>query len=144
MWRMIDRWKADRAILAREDTPSDAEIQEAEKWAAEGPKSLKDLTPGAGGAGLNWGDGEDAADKVAFRQDVQTEVEPFWSNQHEFFMRKKGWSWLGATVTVDLQVENLSKMGNAHLTMKPIKVPDTVSLGANVEPGQRTTRATRS
>ncbi len=201
--RMLDRWKADKAVLAREDIPSDAEIKEAEDWAAEGTKGSKDLTPGAGGSGLNnapggfdaeydpklgvltvtmrcavdfqdgidkagvakkglekqlerinkiadpleretqlglfrWGEGEDAEDKVNYRSGVEAEVEPFWSNQHQFFMRKKGWSWLGATVTVDLKIENKSKMPDAHLTIKPIKVPDNVSLGAFVSPGQAT------
>lgn len=201
--RMVSRWKAGKAILAREDIPTEAEIAEAEAWAAEGKKNLKDLTPGAGGAGLNnapggfdaeydpklgeltiimrcgvefvdgiskdgvarpglekelekanalptevqrqqrlalfrWGEGEDAVDKTTFRTDVENEVEPFWSGKHQFFMRKKGWSWLGATVKVDLKVDNKSRLPDAHLTMKPVKVPDTVSLGANVEPGAAT------
>ena len=34
--RMIDRWKAGKAVLAREDIPTEAEIKEAETWAAEG------------------------------------------------------------------------------------------------------------
>lgn len=201
--RMVNRWKAGKPILAREDIPTEAEIAEAEAWAAEGKKSLKDLTPGAGGAGLNnapggfdaeydpklgeltiimrcavdfvdgiskegvarrglekelekanalptevqrqqrlalfrWGEGEDAVDKTTFRTDVEHEVEPFWSGKHQFFMRKKGWSWLGATVKVDLKVDNKSRVPDAHLTMKPVKVPDTVRLGANVEPGDAT------
>src|SRR5262249_12403697 len=51
--RMVDRWKADKAVLAREDIPTDDEIKQAEAWAAGGKKSGKDLAPGAGGAGLN-------------------------------------------------------------------------------------------
>jgi len=32
--RMVSRWKAGKAILAREDIPTEAEIKEAEAWAA--------------------------------------------------------------------------------------------------------------
>ncbi len=201
--RMVDRWKADKAILAREDIPSDAEIKQAEAWAAGGKKSGKDLTPGAGGAGLNnapggfdaeydpktgelkiimrcavdfidgigrdgkprkglekqaerikkitsdikrqdelakfqWAAPEDAKEKVDFRKGVEAQIEPFWSGKHEFFLRKKGWSWLGAKVAVDLRIDNKSRMTDQHLLIKPVKVPADVSLGANVEPGQLT------
>ena len=167
---MVSRWRT----LAREEIPTEAEIAEAEAWAAEGVREGKDLTPGAGGAGFNnapggfdakydpkageltiimrcgvefvdgiskdgvaskgleeelekakalprdrararlaafrWPEEDDAIEKVAFNQDVETTVEPFWSGQHEFFLRKKGWSWLGATVTVDLKVDNKSRV----------------------------------
>src|SRR4051794_17513615 len=201
--RMVDRWKAGKAVLAREDIPSDAEIKQAEEWAAKGKRSGKDLTPGAGGAGLNnapggfdaeydpklgeltiimrcavdfvdgigrdgkarkglekqlerinkiksdidrqdelakfqWAQPEDAKEKVEFRKGVERQIEPFWSGKHEFFLRKKGWSWLGAKVKVDLRIDNKSRMTDQHLLIKPVKVPDTVSLGANVEPGQLT------
>ena len=52
--RMVARWaQAEGRTLAREDLPTEAEIKEAEAWAATGPFDGKDLTPGAGGAGLN-------------------------------------------------------------------------------------------
>jgi outer membrane protein OmpA-like peptidoglycan-associated protein len=201
--RMIDRWKAGKAVLAREDIPTDDEIKAAEIWADGGIRSAKDLTPGAGGAGLNnapggfdaaydpkageltitmrcavdfidgigrdgtarpglekqlerinkipsdidretelakfrWPEPEDAQEKVDFRQGVEQQIEPFWSGQHQFFLRKQGWSWLGAKVKVDLKIDNKSRMTDQHLLIKPVKVPDNVSLGANVEPGQLT------
>jgi outer membrane protein OmpA-like peptidoglycan-associated protein len=199
--RMIDRWKADKAVLAREDIPTEAEIAEAQAWADEGIRKGTDLTPGNPGAGLNnapggfdaeydpklgqltiimrcgvdfvdgigrdgvpasglqpeldrinalpteierqtelakfqWPEPDDDIQKVTFRNDVESMIEPFWSGQHEFFLRKKGWSWLGAKVKVDLRVDNKSRLPDAHLTIKPVKIPDNVSRGANVEPGQ--------
>src|SRR5215212_5099176 len=61
--RMVARWaQAEGRTLAREDLPTEAEIKEAEAWAATGPFVGKDLTPGAGGAGLgNAPGGFDAA-----------------------------------------------------------------------------------
>ncbi|HEX6024110.1 MAG TPA: OmpA family protein [Solirubrobacter sp.] len=197
--RMIDRWKAGKAVLAREDIPTEEEIKEAEAWAAEGVREGKDLTPGAGGAGFNnapggfdasydpkageltiimrcgvefvdgitkdgvaakgleeelekanklpalerearlatfrWPEPDDDVQKVTFNKDVEAMVEPFWSGQHEFFLRKKGWSWLGAKVKVDLKVDNKSRVPDAHLTIRPVKVPDDVTLGAAVAGG---------
>ena len=82
--------------------------------------------------------------KVAFTTGVETEIEPFWGGQHEFFLRKKGWSWLGATVKSTSRSRTRRTIPDAHLTIKPVKVPADVSLGANVEPGSPTTPATRS
>ncbi|HET6546949.1 MAG TPA: hypothetical protein VFG79_00740, partial [Solirubrobacter sp.] len=84
---------------------------------------------------FRWPEPDDAAEKVQYRQDVETIVEPFWSGQHEFFLRKKGWSWLGAKVKVDLRIDNKSRVPDAHLTIRPVKVPDDVSLGAVVAGG---------
>jgi outer membrane protein OmpA-like peptidoglycan-associated protein len=41
-------------------------------------------------------------------------------------------------VAVDLQVENKSKLPNDHLTIKPVKVPENVSVGAFVQAGSHT------
>ena len=52
--RMVARWQeAGGRTLARDEIPTEAEIKEAEDWAAEGVRRGTDLTPGAGGAGLN-------------------------------------------------------------------------------------------
>ena len=158
-------------MLSREDTPTAAEIAEADAWAAEGIRRGTNLTPGAPGAGLNNAPGgfdakydpgvgraddhhalrrrvhrrhlagrrrppracekqldraQRAADRAAApgaarafrwpedksaeeRLDVQdrrrdARSSPSGAASHEFFLRKKGWSWLGATVKVDLQV----------------------------------------
>src|SRR5512138_2099528 len=48
---MVGRWR--QRALARQELPTEAEIKAAEAWAATGPFVGKDLTPGAGGAGLN-------------------------------------------------------------------------------------------
>lgn len=199
--QMVGRWR--ERTLARQELPTEAEIAEAEAWAAEGVREGKDLTPGAGGAGLNnasggfdakydpkaheltiimrcgvefvdgitkdgvaadgleeqleriralpteaerqarlaafrWAEGDEAEEKVQFKQDVEATIEPFWGGQHEFFLRKRGWSWLGAKVTVDLQVDSKSKLPNAHLTIRSVKVPSDVRLGAAVRSGSPT------
>jgi outer membrane protein OmpA-like peptidoglycan-associated protein len=202
--RMVARWQQSNGrTLARDDIPTEAEIKEAEDWAAEGVRRGTDLTPGAGGAGLNnapggfdatydpaqneltiimrcgvefvdgisaagvarpglekaladanalpteierqtrlaafrWPAGDTAPEKTQFMTDVETTIEPFWSGRHEFFLRKKGWSWLGSTVKVDIQVAAKSAMPTSHMTIKPVKIPADVSLGANVEPGAQT------
>src|SRR3954451_455914 len=52
--RMVARWAQSQGrTLARDELPTEAEIKEAEDWAAKGPFSQNDLTPGVGGAGLN-------------------------------------------------------------------------------------------
>jgi hypothetical protein len=202
--RMVARWAQTQGrTLAREDLPTEAEIKEAETWAATGPFEGKDLTPGAGGAGLNnapggfdakydpsqdeltitmrcavdWVDGIDkdgnaaaglekqleriralpteaqrqeqlalfrwpeaktAIEKTNFLTGVETTIEPFWSGNHQFFLRKKGWSWLGANVKVDIVVKDKEDIADQHMIIKPVKVPPNVRLGANVAGGQPT------
>ena len=69
---------------------------------------------------------------------VESTIEPFWSGNHQFFLRKKGWSWLGANVKVDIVVADKADMTDQHMLIKPVKVPADVSIGANVAPGQAT------
>jgi outer membrane protein OmpA-like peptidoglycan-associated protein len=199
--RMVARWhEANGRTLAREDIPTEAEIKEAEAWAATGPFSEVDLTPGVGGAGLNnapggfdakyvpkdneltivmrcgvefkdgigkdgkaakglekelekikklpteaqrqeklalfrWPEAKTAKERVDFKNGVESTIEPFWSGNHQFFLRKKGWSWLGAKVTIDIQIKDKEDIPDCHLTIRPVKVPPNVSIGANVEPG---------
>ncbi|HET8952221.1 MAG TPA: OmpA family protein [Solirubrobacteraceae bacterium] len=87
-------------------------------------------------AQFRWSEDKSDPERVAFKSGVETQIESFWGGRHEFFLRKQGWSWLGATVRIDLQVADKEDVPNAHLTMRPVKVPADVSLGANVEPGQ--------
>jgi outer membrane protein OmpA-like peptidoglycan-associated protein len=87
---------------------------------------------------FRWPDAKTAAEKTSFMSGVESTIEPFWSGNHQFFLRKKGWSWLGANVKVDIVVKDKEDMGDQHLLIKPVKVPPDVSLGANVEPGQAT------
>jgi outer membrane protein OmpA-like peptidoglycan-associated protein len=87
-------------------------------------------------AQFRWSEDKSDPERVAFKSGVESQIEGFWGGRHEFFLRKRGWSWLGATVRIDLQVTDKEDVPNAHLTMRPVKVPDDVSLGANVEPGQ--------
>jgi outer membrane protein OmpA-like peptidoglycan-associated protein len=202
--RMVARWQeANGRTLARDDIPTEAEIKEAEDWAAKGPFSQNDLTPGVGGAGLNnapggfdasydpandelkitmrcgvefkdgigkdgvaakglekqlenirklpteaarqerlalfrWPEAKGAKERVDFKNGVESTIEPFWSGNHQFFLRKKGWSWLGANVKIDIVIKDKEDIPDCHLTIKPVKVPPDVSLGANVEPGQAT------
>ncbi len=79
----------------------------------------------------------DAADpeKVAFKTGVESQIEGFWGGRHEFFLRKRGWSWLGATVRIDIQVDDKANLPNDHLTMRPVKVPSDVDFGAFVTAG---------
>jgi outer membrane protein OmpA-like peptidoglycan-associated protein len=87
-------------------------------------------------AQFRWSEDKSDPDRVAFKTGVESQIEGFWGGRHEFFLRKRGWSWLGATVRIDLQVADKEDVPDAHLTMRPVKVPADVSLGANVEPGQ--------
>ena len=202
--RMVARWAQTQGrTLAREDLPTEAEIKEAEAWAATGPFEGKDLTPGVGGAGLNnapggfdakydpsqdeltitmrcavqwvdgigtdgkavkglekqlerikalpteaqrqeqlalfrWPEAKTAVEKTNFMSGVESTIEPFWSGNHQFFLRKKGWSWLGANVKVDIVVKDKEDIADQHMIIKPVKVPANVNMGANVEPGQAT------
>ncbi len=86
-------------------------------------------------AQFRWSADKTDPDRVAFMLGVEVQIEGFWGARHEF-LRKRGWSWLGATVRIDLQVADKEDLPNAHLTMRPVKVPTDVDLGANVEPGQ--------
>ena len=86
-------------------------------------------------AQFRWSPDKTDPDRVAFMHGVEVQIEGFWGARHEFFLRKRGWSWLGATVRIDLQVADKEDLPNAHLTMRPVKVPTDVDLGANVEPG---------
>src|SRR5690349_1434586 len=87
---------------------------------------------------FRWPDAKTAAEKTNFMSGVESTIEPFWSGNHQFFLRKQGWSWLGANVKVDIVVKDKEDMGDQHLLIKPVKVPADVSIGANVEPGQAT------
>ena len=87
-------------------------------------------------AQFRWSEDKSDPERLAFKTGVETQIESFWGGRHEFFLRKRGWSWLGATVRIDLQVGDKEDVPGAHLTMRPVKVPADVSLGANVEPGQ--------
>ena len=179
--RMVARWAQTQGrTLAREDLPTEAEIKEAEAWAATGPFEGKDLTPGVGGAGLNnapggfdakydpsqdeltitmrcgvewvdgigkdgkaakglekqlekikklpteaqrqeqlalfrWPEAKTAAEKTTFMTGVESTIEPFWSGNHQFFLRKKGWSWLGANVKVDIVVKDKEDIADQHM-----------------------------
>ena len=86
-------------------------------------------------AEFRWSEDKSDPQRVAFKSGVESQIESFWGGRHEFFLRKRGWSWLGATVRIDLQVADKEDVPNAHLTMRPVKLPADVSLGANVEPG---------
>jgi outer membrane protein OmpA-like peptidoglycan-associated protein len=86
-------------------------------------------------AQFRWSEDKGDPERAAFKTGVESQIESFWGGRHEFFLRKSGWSWLGATVRIDLQVADKEDVPNAHLTMRPVKVPADVTLGANVEPG---------
>ena len=165
----VGRMLAAQRTLARQEEPTEAEIAEAEAWAAEGVRRGTDLTPGAPGAGLNnapggfdaeydpgigeltiimrcgvefvdgikadgtaapgleqavadiallpteiereqrralfrWNPDKGDPERTQFKTDVESQIEGFWGGQHEFFLRKRGWSWLGATVRIDIQI----------------------------------------
>ena len=84
---------------------------------------------------FRWSPDPADPEKVAFKTTVESQIEGFWGGRHEFFLRKRGWSWLGATVRIDIQVDDKANLPNAHLTMKPLKVPQDVDVGAFVRHG---------
>jgi outer membrane protein OmpA-like peptidoglycan-associated protein len=84
---------------------------------------------------FRWSPDKGDPDRVQFKTDVESQIEAFWGGHHEFFLRKRGWSWLGATVRIDLQVADKEDIPDCHLTIRPVKIPPDVDLGAAVSPG---------
>ena len=66
-----------------------------------------------------------ADDKTEFLAGVKSAVEGTWSNQYEFHINKPDWTWIGATVNVDIEVHEQTgaKAAGDHLLINSVKVP---------------------
>ena len=55
-------------------------------------------------------------------------IEQGWGGQHEFFLNKPRWEWLGAAVAVDMKIGERAKLATDHMALDAFKTPDNTSL----------------
>ncbi|MCB9797170.1 MAG: OmpA family protein [Alphaproteobacteria bacterium] len=80
-----------------------------------------------------------AGDKGTWMADLESSVEGAWSQQHEFFINRPQWEWIGARINVDIVTNERARAADDHLALDSIKVPVGTSLGAaSVSPGSTT------
>lgn len=70
-------------------------------------------------------------------------IEQGWGGQHEFFLNKPRWEWLGAAVAVDLKIGERVKLATDHMALDAFKTPADLSLKTwdidhEVPPGSHT------
>jgi outer membrane protein OmpA-like peptidoglycan-associated protein len=68
------------------------------------------------------------AEKAPWLARIEPMIEGAWGGQHDFFLNKPRWDWLGASVAVDLNIGERAKAGTDHMTMETYKTPSGESL----------------
>jgi outer membrane protein OmpA-like peptidoglycan-associated protein len=67
-----------------------------------------------------------AAEQAPFLTGLETVVEGAWGGAHQFHVNRPQWEWIGASVTVDVQVRAQAAAGRAaddHFSIKAVKTP---------------------
>ena len=66
------------------------------------------------------------AEETPFLTDLARVVQDGWKEKHEFHVNRPQWQWIGAKVTIDIQVRKQADTGRApddHFSIKTVKVP---------------------
>ena len=101
-------------------TPVNATFQNAANRALALPAAQR----AAFVAQYQWSDGE----KIPWMNQLENSVQTSWGGQHEFFINKPQWEWIGARVHVDIEVHEGERAENDHLAVESIKTPPTENL----------------
>jgi outer membrane protein OmpA-like peptidoglycan-associated protein len=75
------------------------------------------------------------AEETPFLTDLARVVQNGWKEKHEFHVNRPQWQWIGAKVTVDIQVRKQADTGRApddHFSIKTVKVPPEGAGEANL------------
>jgi outer membrane protein OmpA-like peptidoglycan-associated protein len=68
------------------------------------------------------------AEKAPWIAQLEPQIEQGWGGQHEFFLNKPRWEWLGASVAVDLNIGERAKGAADHMDLETYKTPSGESL----------------
>ncbi|MGE0642600.1 MAG: DUF4157 domain-containing protein [Nitrospira sp.] len=68
------------------------------------------------------------AEKIPWLNQLENTIQTAWGGQHEFFINKPQWEWLGARVQADVEVHEGARAENDHLAIDSIKTPPTENL----------------
>ncbi len=92
-----------------------------------------------------------AAEQAPWLVRLEALVETTWGGRHSFFLNKPRWNWLGAEVSVDLDIGQRAKAATDHLVVEIYKTPPGESLrsfdishevgsGSTTDPADQTMR----
>jgi outer membrane protein OmpA-like peptidoglycan-associated protein len=101
-------------------TPVNATFQNAANQATALPAAQR----AAFVARYQWTDGE----KIPWMNNLEHTIQSSWGGQHEFFINKPQWEWLGARIRVDIEVHEGERAENDHLAIESIKTPPSENL----------------
>ena len=68
------------------------------------------------------------AEKAPWIATLEPQIEQGWGGQHEFFLNKPRWDWLGSSVAVDLNIGERAKGATDHMDLETYKTPSGESL----------------
>jgi outer membrane protein OmpA-like peptidoglycan-associated protein len=83
-----------------------------------------------------------SAEKTPWLRGLKSSIEGAWSQKFEFHVNRAQWEWIGATVNVDIQVQEQASTGRAandHLSIDTVKMPANENLytaGGTSETGE--------
>lgn len=75
-------------------------------------------------AAYQWNDTQ----RDEWQADVEPQIEDLWGHQHDFFLNRPGWQWIGADTEVDLEFHRGARQGTDHMELEAFQTPDGESL----------------
>lgn len=63
------------------------------------------------------------AEKIPWMNQMESSVQGAWGGQHQFFLNRPQWEWLGARVQVDVEVREGTREADDHLAVTSVKMP---------------------
>lgn len=76
-------------------------------------------------ANYQWGTGHERVDWLS---DLESVIEDAWGFEHEFFLNRPCWDWLGAEVNVDIRPHLGPRTAGDHMELETYKTPPGESL----------------
>lgn len=81
-----------------------------------------------------------APEQAPWLADLRSTVEGAWSFQHEFFLNRPRWDWIGADVAVSIDMHTSARQPDDHMDLEVFKTPPhqellTFDIPAQVAPG---------
>lgn len=98
-------------------TPADPRIQSLANAAAN--PALTPAQRAAFIARYQWS----PAEKIPWMNQFENGIQTAWGGQHQFFINRPQWEWLGARVHVDIEVREGERADGDHLAVNSVKMP---------------------